>query len=613
MCGIAGLVSFHGDPGRNRVIATAMTAAMTPRGPDAEGLWCSEVAFIGHRRLAVIDIEGGTQPMIATTAGGASVVLSFSGEIYDFRELRAELRGRGHDFRTRSDTEVVLRAHLEWGAEAACRLNGMFAYAVWDGRTDELTLVRDRLGVKPLYLRRTEDGVLFGSEIKAILAHPDVRPTVDGEGLREAFAWIRTPGHAVWRDVAEVRPGTVVTVNRRGTRTSVYWRLTAAEHPQDTGETVATVNELLTDVVARQLVSDVPRCTLLSGGLDSSLITAMAQRHLGDTERVRSFSVDFAGGEDFVPDRFRADADTPYAWETARHAGTDHTNLVLDTGDLADPAVRRAVVTARDLPSGLGDADNSLYLLFRAIREVSTVALSGESADEVFGGYQWLHDPAAQRCETFPWVEHTHATSPYSGLDVFSAGFRAELDLPSYIAGRYAEARADAPFDITGTDLDSRMRWICHLHLTRYLRVLLDRKDRISMALGLEVRVPFCDHRLVEYVFNTPWSMKTFDGAEKSLLRASGVDLLPDSVLRRRKAPYPTTQDTGYLTALREQARELLLDRGHPVHDMTDESVVTALVKQDSAEIPRLARVGLERWLDFATWLDVYRPSIISS
>ncbi|MFD4658710.1 asparagine synthase (glutamine-hydrolyzing) [Kitasatospora sp. NPDC058444] len=610
MCGIAGWYSPVRDLVHERATVEAMTDTMALRGPDAGGVWLRPRVALGHRRLAVIDIEGGAQPMVVDAAGG-EVALTYSGELYNFRELRDELRRRGHRFGTASDTEVVLRSYLEWGEAFVERLNGIYAFAIWDGRTERLLLIRDRLGVKPLYHYRLGDDVLFGSEPKAILANPAVPRAVDLAGLREAFSWIRTPGHAVWRGMSEVRPGTLVTVDRDGLREHTYWELEATAHEDDTDTTVERVHELLSDIIRRQLVTDVPRCTLLSGGLDSSVITAFAQRELGEAERIRSFSVDFAQhGERFTADRFRDSPDAPFAREVAERAGTLHTNVVLDAQRMAAPEVRRAVVGARDLPTGFGDADNSLYLLFQEIRKGSTVALSGESADEVFGGYKWMHDPSAQHADDFPWVNHTHVTSPHTGIEVFTPELRAALDLPEYIRQGYADAVARAPRLAGESGLDARMRTQMHLHLTRYMRILLDRKDRLSMAAGLEVRVPFCDHRLVSYVFNTPWSMKTFDGAEKSLLRAAARDELPRSVIERRKAPYPSTQDPAYTGELLRQASDVLADGSHPVQELTDRRVLKEALGRRPEEVSPGLRTGLERWLDMATWLDIHRPTL---
>ncbi|MEW2288194.1 asparagine synthase (glutamine-hydrolyzing) [Streptomyces sp. NPDC047841] len=611
MCGITGWVSFDRDLTAEATTLHAMTETMACRGPDDRGTWTEGPAALGHRRLAIIDLPGGRQPMSVPTPEG-TVALVYSGEAYNFTELRRELTDRGHRFTTDSDTEVVLHGYLEWGDAVAERLNGMYAFAVWDGRADKLVMIRDRMGIKPFYYQPTADGVLFGSEPKAILANPLVRPRVTLDGLRELFVMVKTPGHAFWDGMREVEPGTVVTVDRSGLSTRVYWSLETRPHTDDRDTTIATVRSLLDDIVRRQLVADVPRCTLLSGGLDSSAMTALAARQLAaQGEKVRSFAVDFVGQTDnFVADELRGTPDTPFVHDVARLAGTDHQDIVLDAEALADPAVRAQVIRARDLPSGLGDMDSSLLLLFRAIREKSTVALSGESADEVFGGYLQFFDEEARRADAFPWLT---TMSRHFGEDagVVRADLAKSLDLESYVADGYRTAVAGIDRLDGESDFEYRMRQISHLHLTRFVRMLLDRKDRMSMAVGLEVRVPFCDHRLVEYVYNTPWALKSFDGREKSLLREASADVLPRSVYERVKSPYPSTQDPRYARALQEQAKDLLARPSHRVFDLVDRDRVRQAAEREAPVSTQAARRGLERTLDLAAWLDLYSPELV--
>jgi asparagine synthase (glutamine-hydrolysing) len=341
----------------------------------------------------------------------------------------------------------------------------------------------------------------------------------------------------------------------------------------------------------------VPRCVLLSGGLDSSTITALSARRLAqEGERVRTFAVDFAGQtEHFVADEFRPTPDTPYVHDVARHVGSEHADIVLDHGALSDPAVRRAVVVARDLPTGFGDMDTSLYLLCRAIRERSTVALSGESADEIFGGYRQFHHPRAQRAYTYPWM----------ALDDM------RFDAADGILNPYERALGEIDHLGSEDDLEYRMRISSHLHLTRFLRLLLDRKDRMSMAVGLEVRVPYCDHRLVEYVYNAPWALKTYDGREKSLLRGAARDVLPTSVVERVKSPYPSTQDWHYTRDLQQQGRELLAQPGHPVFELVDRDRLESVTGHEPAGIVPEDRQALEWALNLAIWLEVYRPRLV--
>jgi len=609
MCGIAGWVAFDADLTERRDIVDAMTATMSCRGPDDSGTWVRRQAALGNCRLAVIDLPGGRQPMEVVTPTGA-VALVYSGEVYNFTEIREELYGKGHRFRTSSDTEVVLRGYLEWGLEVAGHLNGMFAFAIWDERENKLVMIRDRLGVKPFYYYPTPDGVLFGSEPKAILANPLARRVVDTAGLRELIGFTMSPGWALWKDMREVLPGTVMTVDRDGIRTRTYWTLDAAEHTDDQEATVVTVRELMTDIVHRQLVADVPQCVLLSGGLDSSVVTGLAAARLAaQGERLRTFSVDFVGREDtFQADENWDTPDSPYIRDVANLVGSRHEFVLLNPDELTDPALRRAVITARDMPIGFGETDTSLYLLFKAIRAESTVALSGESADEVFGGYRWFHDPAAVNANTFPWLAYR---SPMSGDRVapFTPEVRAALDLEPYIADEYATAVAGVSHLPDESEVDRRMRVIGNLHLSRFVRMLLDRKDRISMALGLEVRVPFCDHRLVEYVYNTPWSLKTCDGREKSLLRLATAHVLPPSVLGRHKSPYPSTQDPGYGLALQQQAKEVLAEPDHPVFTLIDRAWLARVLDQDVSQ-PSGARRGIDRVLDLYHWFDLYRPQV---
>ena len=608
MCGITGWVDFARDLTRERDVIDAMTLTMACRGPDASGVWVQRHAALGHRRLAVIDLPGGAQPMSVSTPRG-EVVMVYSGEAYNFTELREELIAKGERFQTSSDTEVVLRGYLQWGEALADRLNGMFAFAIWDSREQKLVMIRDRMGIKPFYFYPTPNGVLFGSEPKAILANAMAKRVVDVEGLREIILPIKTPKLAIWKGMREVEPGTIVTVDERGIRERTYWRLESRLHTDDQDTTVARVRELLDDIVRRQLVSDVPECVLLSGGLDSSAITALSARELSIP--VRSFSVDFAGQADnFTPDELRPTMDTPYVHDVAKHVGSDHTDIVLDHNQLADPDVRRKVITARDLPLSFGDLDVSLYLLFKAIRAQSTVALSGESADEIFGGYRQFHDPTVQQTDDFPWIAIREESLFDTTAQMYTQPIRSAVDAETYKRDRYAEAVAEVARVDGEDDFTHRMRVMSYLHLTRFVRILLDRKDRMSMAVGLEVRVPFCDHRLVEYVYNTPWSLKTFDGREKSLLRGAARDVLPESVVQRVKSPYPSTSDPQYGAEIQRQAKDLLSSDNDALFGLIDRAALEQLTGLDSLTLPAGARNKMERALDLAMWIDIYQPEI---
>ena len=612
MCGIAGWVCYDGDIRSHQDVITTMTKTMARRGPDAGGVWIDRHVGLGHRRLAVIDLAGGVQPMQAEELGQTTVSLIYTGEVYNFVELREELKQLGHQFKTRSDTEVVLRGYLQWGDKVAERLNGMLAFAIWDVRTEELFLIRDRMGVKPLFYYPTADGVLFGSEPKAILAHPAVQPRVNKDGFRELLVLAKNPESTIYAGMREVRPGQVVRVNRNGLTKRRYWMLTAHEHNDDLPRTITTVAELLEDIVQRQVVADVPLCSLLSGGLDSSAVTAMAHRAIAVQQRgrIRSFSVDFADyGAAFVASTdFHKSSDTPFVRDFVAHVGCDHIEVVLDSRELADRELRRAVIRAADFPlSPSGDMYTSLYRLFQAVRAESTVALSGESADEVFGGYSWFHDPKTVNAATFPWLAAPTFARFLDGTQVLDADLLERLNLPEFQADSYAQAIAETPVQKGEDAFERRMREISYLHLTRFVQFLLDRKDRMSMAVGLEVRVPFCDHRLVDYVFNIPWHLKTFDGREKSILRAATRKLLPNSIVERQKNPYPSTQDPAYEKALRAEVADVLEDRSHPATSLLNRKVIENLLAPPIGTTSALPeRAGLERARSISAWVKDY-------
>jgi asparagine synthase (glutamine-hydrolysing) len=599
-------VSAHGDARSQAPVIEAMTAHLTARGPDAGGVWLAQHAALGHRRLAVIDLEGGVQPM-ANRPDRPTIVLTYSGEVYNHHDLRAELRGRGHEFRTRSDTEVVLRAYAEWGEDVADHLEDMFAFAVWDERAERLLLVRDRLGVKPLFWAPVDGGLAFASEPKALFAHPEIRPRVDADGLREVYSLLFNTGPTVWSGVREIEPGGMLVLDRDGIRERRYWQLEARDHTDDQEATVERIQALVGAAARSQLEADVPLCSLLSGGIDSTVLTALLADELrlreGARARIRSYAVDYSDqAEGFTGDVLRTGHDTPYAIEAGAFIGTDHSTIVLEPRALLDPEHRTAVVVARDSPVGLGDMDTSLYLLFGEIRRHSTVALSGEAADEVFGGYPWFHDPKALATEAFPWLLVTGADA--------ALPLNPELDLRigEFRDDAYRSALAAVPHLDGETPTEHRQREMQHIALTRWLRQLLHRKDRLSMAQGLEVRVPYCDHRLVEYAFNTPWALKNFDGREKSLLRAIGTGLAPDSVLYRPKNSYPATHHADYNRGLQQMARDALATE--PVRALADPPRIKPCLDTPPDQLEWGHRLRLERVVDLALWLDHYQPEL---
>jgi asparagine synthase (glutamine-hydrolysing) len=619
MCGIAGLVDYRLVEQDHTAIVTAMTDAQHRRGPDERGLWVGPDAALGVRRLSVIDLAGGKQPMVEERPGEPPVVLAYSGEVFNCPELRVELGARGHRFTTSSDTEVVLRAYLEWGPACAERLLGMFAFAVWDGRTGTMFLIRDRFGIYPLYWTETQGGLAFGSEIKALLKHPDVVAEVDMAGLRAIVTLVKSPENGFFRGMHEVEPGTIVKFDRSGANIHRYWTLPALEHTHDLDTTVDTVRELLEDSVRRQVVSDVPIGMFLSGGLDSSALAALATRILAERggDKLRTYSVDYVGHADsFDPDEARTTPDYPFVETMSRYLGTLHTRVELSTDQLMDPAVRTAVLRARDIPTLMGDLDTSLYLLCTATREEATVSLMGDAADELFGGYPWYHHPHFRESRTLPWLEFARRIS--RKLQMRSTGLLApdlvaSLEAEEYEREEYASAVARMPVLDGEAEIDRQMRTMTFLNMTGYLRsVVLDRKDRVGMAVALEGRVPFLDHRLVEYVHNVPWAMKSFDGREKSLLRAAVRDLLPTSVLYRKKAGYPPTDDPGYDKVLTARLAELIADETAPIRPLLDLTTARSYLDDPAGPAGEVVnRVTKEMMLSLNEWLGLYQVRLV--
>ncbi|MEU0738987.1 asparagine synthase (glutamine-hydrolyzing) [Streptomyces sp. NPDC006134] len=574
MCGVVGWVDFHRDLRKEHITIEAMTRSLESRGPDGAGTWTSPYAALGHRRLAVIDLDGGQQPMVAETGSrGENLVLVYNGEIYNYRELRQALARRGHVFASASDTEVVLRAYQEWGAQCVEHLNGMFAFAVWDAVREELFLARDRMGIKPLYYAEHEGGLLFASEPKGIFAHPTFEAQVDEDKLPILLnPRLAVPGETPLHGVREVKPAHVVRMDRRGIHEYPYWRLVSREHTDSLDVTVKTVRELLEDIVARQTVADVPVSSMLSGGLDSTAVSALAARALArrSDAPLQTFCVGYETDEEhFRPTALRPEADTPYARIAAEFMGSRHRDVILPTDRMAEtlPIVRRA----RDLPS-LGQFDTSIYLLFKEVRKHATVALTAEAADEVFGGYPWFHDEKTVWQDTFPWMGDAPRLADCLAPDVQRRvrPLEAERD-------RYHTLRAQVPRLPGETGLNARMREVLHFSLAGPLQSLLDKNDRMSMAVGLETRVPFCDHRLIEYVWNVPWTMKTADGREKSLLRMAAGDVVPPQTLQRKKSGYPGTHDPAYEAAVHSEVDRILGDHSSPLHGLLDRGRVDAL------------------------------------
>lgn len=564
MCGISGFFqqkqNFLQKEAFYRQILDSMNLALRRRGPDDEGTFLSSHFGLAHVRLSIVDLVTGHQPMLKKKEGRTWGII-YNGELYNTEELRRELKTLGHDFCTTSDTEVILCAYMEYGPDFVKRLNGIFAIAIMDPIKDRLVLYRDRAGVKPLFYGFAEDTVIFSSEIKGLFCFPGLRPVLDIDGLNQIFSIgpARTRGNGVFRGVSEVLPGHYLICTGDGVRQECYWKLESRPHEDSYEETVEKTRFLVEDSVRRQMVSDVPICTFLSGGVDSSLVSSICAWELEKKNRqFMTFSFDFVGNkENFRASSFQPSQDRPFVEQMAAYLGSDHHFLECSTEDQAE--LLKDSVLAHDLPP-MADVDSSMLYFCSKVRPFCKVTLTGECADEIFGGYPWFHRAECFAARTFPWTMDLKARQV-----LLKDEFLRELGMEQYVQKTYEASLAQVPALHGEPEEEARRREISYLNLCWFMQTLLNRMDRASMYSGLEARVPFADHRIIEYLWNVPWEMKAKDGVVKNLLRQAGRGRLPKEILFRRKSPYPKTYDRNYETILAGKVREMLEDSQAPV------------------------------------------------
>ena len=587
MCGIAGWYSDHERVIDKTNVLEAMSETLKRRGPDEHGIYADENIAMIHRRLTVIDPETGHQPFFNTDDGlgtscegllinGADIktdtVLVYNGELYNADDLKAELAAKGFTFRGHSDTEVLYNAYLYWGSDCVSKLNGIFAFAVYDLRERSIFIARDPIGVKPLFYYLYDGGIIFGSEIKTLLANPLVKPQIDEQGLMEIFFLGpgRTSGCGVFKNISELVPGECAVYKDGRLTKRRYFKIKAAEHEHSEKQTVDHVRYLLTDAVKRQLVSDVPLCTFLSGGLDSSIISNIAADHFREQDRtLDTYSVNYVdNAKYFQKSLFQPNSDEEFIDIMVRHIKSCHHSVVLDNSDLYSALFD--AVNARDLP-GMVDVDSSLLLFCREVKKDFTVALSGECADELFGGYPWYHNRDILFEECFPWSRSQDIRRSILKKGILPKG-------EEYVRSRYKETVNNTDTLPSDTPLMKRMREMFMLNFGWFMQTLLDRKDRCSMYSGLEVRVPFCDYRIVEYAYNMPWELKSLGGREKGIVREAFSDMLPKEIAWRKKSPYPKTHNPLYWKLCVKGAEKVLNDPDSMLNEFLDKEGVLKII-----------------------------------
>ncbi len=569
MCGISGFFHAKRDFTKERAkyqeILDSMNDRIRRRGPDDSGTFLSPHFGLAHVRLSIVDLVTGHQPMFKTVQGQTWGIV-YNGELYNTDELRQELKSLGHTFETASDTEVILTSYLEYGPEFVTKLNGIFAIAIMDPVQDRLILYRDRAGVKPLFYTVAEETVVFSSELKGLLCFPGIKPRISKNGLNEIFSIgpARTSGTGVFEDVYEVLPGHYLICAPDHCRQDCYWKLESHPHEDSYEKTIETTAFLVEDSIRRQMVSDVPVCTFLSGGVDSSLVSSICAQELKkQNKRLTTFSFDFVGNkENFKANSFQPSQDRPYVEQMVSYLNSDHHFLECSTRAQAE--LLKDSVLAHDLPA-MADVDSSMLYFCSQVSPLCKVALTGECADEIFGGYPWFHREECFKAHTFPWTMDLKARQVLLKDD-----FLGELHMEEYARRTYEASLAQTPALPGESPTEARRREISWLNLRWFMQTLLNRMDRTSMYSGLEARVPFADHRIIEYLWNVPWEMKAKDNVVKNLLRQAGRGMLPDEILFRRKSPYPKTYDKAYETLLAGKVRDILEDTSSPILQFID-------------------------------------------
>ncbi len=581
MCGIAGFCNFEQNYQKKcgywDKVLYDMRKAIAHRGSDDAGAYIRENVGFSHTRLAIRDISGGVQPIVRTV-GGREYAICYNGEIYNAGELKGKLQLEGYEFETTTDTEVILYAYIHYGIEFVNKLNGIYAFAIWDVAEERLILYRDRVGIKPLFYGFTSDNTLiFGSEIKALFKYPGFEAKVDIEGMREIFGIgpARTSGNGVFKNVNEVIPGHYLVFTKNKQLSDItYWDLIAKEHEDSYEDTVDTVKFLVTDAIERQLVSDVPVCSFLSGGIDSSIVTAVAQNYLQRKgKKLNTFSFDYDDNDKyFQSNAFQPERDKPYVDIMVDEYNTNHTYLECTQQQLFDKLYD--AVIAKDLPC-MADVESSLLYFCGQVKKYNKVALTGECADEIFGGYPWFYREELFNVDGFPWSNDMNAR-----CTMLSDEFVSKLQLDSYVRDKYEKSCEKVMHLDSENDIEYKRRTIAYINIKWFMQTLLDRMDRTSMYCGLEARVPFADHRIIEYVYNVPWDMKYKNGVEKWLLREAMKDVLPEKLLLRKKSPYPKTYNPKYEGLLAERLKQIVENTNSKIQPIIDREKVLKFIEK---------------------------------
>ena len=613
MCGIVGFVNFKQVLTKHKNVLLNMNSSLINGGPDEDGYYIKEHVALAHKRLIVIDPKGGKQPMVEQLSENEYVIV-YNGQIYNTKELRQTLEENGFTFKGHSDTEVLLKSYIYYGKNVVHHLNGIFAFAIWDQKNEELFIARDHFGIKPLFYTMQNNSFIFASEIKAIFQYSGVKKILNSQGIAELFGIgpAHTPGTTVFDNIFELKPSHFAIFNRSGFHLEKYWKLASMPHTENFAQTCDHLSFLLKDAITRQLVSDVPLCTFLSGGLDSSIITKFASDYCFENNLppLDTYSIDYVDNDkNFVKSDFQPNSDNYYINLMVNKLHTKHHSIVIDTPELAE--YLEDAMIARDMP-GMADIDSSLLLFCKNVKPYATVSLTGECADEIFGGYPWFFRNDALHSGTFPW---SIAISERQTL--LAPHIAKRVDLKGYIDYRYNESLSEVEILDTDSPETAEKRKISYLTLNWFMQTLLDRSDRMAMYNGFELRVPFCDYRLAQYVWNIPWEIKALNGREKGLLRYVSRKFLPSEIVDRKKSPYPKTHNPTYLAKVKSMLSDIMAKPNAPINSLLNRDYIMEILETDGKAFTRpwfgqlMTGPQLMAYLcQVNMWLERYQPNI---
>lgn len=563
MCGITGWMNKNENLRNKKRIIKKMTKTLKYRGPDSTGYFISDDVLLGHKRLAIIDPEKGKQPMKYD-----NYVIIYNGEIYNTDSIRKKLIKKGYSFNTTSDTEVILKGYACYKEKIVEKLEGIFAFAIYDGK--DLFLARDRLGVKPLFYTQIDGNFLFASEIKALLKNDLVQPIIDKESLQELLGLgpSKIPGSGIFKGIKELRAAHYLTYKAGIIDIKRYWNVKDKKF-DDTFEVCSTkVRRMLMDSIKRQMVSDVGISTFLSGGLDSSIITAVVSNELKKQNQVLdTYSIDYEDNDKyFKANKFQVSKDKKFIDIMKNAFKTNHTYEVISQRKLAK-TLKESVI-ARDYP-GMADIDSSLFWFSKQIRKEHKVILSGECADEIFGGYPWFYRKEIRERENFPWIDSLDGR-----ISLIKKDLAQKLDLKNFV-----KEKCELTLSEINVSDDENLKKLFYLNMTWFMPTLLDRKDRMTMRASLEARVPFADTKLIEYLWNVPWEYKYRNNQEKGLLRHAFKNILPKEIIDRKKNPYPKTHNPKYTKIMIKLLKKRLKNKKSVLYKIFDYDKLMNLIE----------------------------------